>query len=178
MKPSGCKQMINIKMIYKYLISILETILLCANEWLILNRIIIVGLQYLKPFRIISISNTWNDITVYKQMGSCLFKIMLRTNYSLSVYIYIYISCHAISTDIPDPLLPHLPIVHCFRQILRDTSRIGTELLYIGSNWTFCLCSPMWRGRQEYIPHVLVRTSPAVSCVSSSSSFDSFRDGW
>ena len=68
---------------------------------------------------------------------------------SLYIYIYIYIyivrwdfsfstdnsrsssssSSHAISTDIPDPLSPPLPIVHRFRQVFRATSRIGTELL-------------------------------------------------
>ena len=52
---------------------------------------------------------------------------------------YIYTSCHAISTDIHDILSPHLPIIHCFRQILMATSRIGTELLYVGSNWTSSL---------------------------------------
>ena len=31
-------------------------------------------------------------------------------------------SCHAISMDIPDPLSPPLPIVHCFRQVFRATS--------------------------------------------------------
>ena len=78
--------------------------------------------------------------------------------------------------DIPDPLSPHLPIVHCIRQILR--SRIGTELLYVGLSWTSCLCSPMWKGPQEYITYELVPTSPTVSCVSGTSNFDSFRDGW
>ena len=50
-------------------------------------------------------------------------------------------SRRAISTNIPDPLSPPLPIVHCFRQVFRSTSRIGTELLYVGSSWSFCLCS-------------------------------------
>ena len=59
-----------------------------------------------------------------------------------------------------------------------DTSRIGTELLYVGSNWTSCLCSSMWRDLQEYITHELVPTSPVVSRVSGSSNFDSFCDGW
>ena len=57
-----------------------------------------------------------------------------RTHTHIYIYIhtciYIYSYC-AISRDIPDTLLPHLPIVHCFRQILRATSRIGTELLYV-----------------------------------------------
>ena len=38
---------------------------------------------------------------------------------------------------------PPLLIVHCFRQVLRATSRIGTELLYVGSSWSSCLCSSM-----------------------------------
>ena len=83
----------------------------------------------------------------------------------------------AICTDIPDRLSPHLPIVNCFRQILRATSHIGTELLYVGSNWTSYLCSSTWRGPQEYITHELVPTSPAVSRVSGLSNLDSFRDG-
>ena len=43
--------------------------------------------------------------------------------------LYIYISsssCRAISTDIPDPLSPLLPIVHRLRQVFRATSRILT----------------------------------------------------
>ena len=51
------------------------------------------------------------------------------------IYMYIYISlslCCTISTGIPGPHSPHLPIVHCFRQFLMATSRIGTELLYVG----------------------------------------------
>ena len=65
-------------------------------------------------------------------------------------HIYIYISssssCHAISMDIPDPLFPHLPIVHRFRQVLRATPRILTELLQVGSSWSPCFCSTMCRG--------------------------------
>ena len=87
-------------------------------------------------------------------------------------------SCRAIIIDIPDPLSSPLPIVHFFWQVFRVTSRIGTELLYVGSSWSSCLCSYMWRGPQEYIPYELVPTSPAVSRMSGSSNFDSFRDGW
>ena len=50
--------------------------------------------------------------------------------------------------------------------------------LYVGSSWTSCLCSSMWKGPQEYITYELVATSSAVSCVSGSSNFDSFRYGW
>ena len=52
-------------------------------------------------------------------------------------------SCHAITMDIPDPLSPLLPIVHCFRQVLRATFCIFTELLNVDSGWSPCLCSAM-----------------------------------
>ena len=44
------------------------------------------------------------------------------------IYIYIYIpsSCRAASTDITDPLLPLLPIVHHLWLVFRATSRILT----------------------------------------------------
>ena len=58
-------------------------------------------------------------------------------------------SCRAISTDISNLLSSPFPIVHCFRQLFRNTSRIGTELLYVGSSWSSCLWSSMWRGPQE-----------------------------
>ena len=97
------------------------------------------------------------------------------------IYIYIYIfsaSCHAISTDISDPLSPPHPIVHRFQQVLRATPRIYTELLYVSSSWSSCLCSAMWRGQLEYSTYELVSISPAVSCMSTSSNFDNFCDGW
>ena len=64
-------------------------------------------------------------------------------------------SCRTIRTDIPDPLSPPLPIVHCFRQVLRATSRIGTELLYVCLSWSSCICTSMWRDPQEYITYHL-----------------------
>ena len=73
------------------------------------------------------------------------------------------------STDIPDPLSPSLPIAHCSQQVFRDTSHIGTELLYVSSYWTSCLCLSMWRGPQEYITYELLPTSPAVYRTSGSS---------
>ena len=101
------------------------------------------------------------------------------------IYIYIFVciivdvspsssSCHATSTDLHDPLSPLLPIVYCFRRVFRVTSRIGTELLYVGSCRSSCLCSSMWRGPQEYITYEFILTSPAVSRMSGSSNFDSF----
>ena len=56
--------------------------------------------------------------------------------------IFISSSCCAISTDIPDPVLPPLPIVHYFRQVFRATSCISTELLYVGSSWSSCFACP------------------------------------
>ena len=72
-------------------------------------------------------------------------------------------SCHAASTDLPDPLSPPVSVVHCAREIFKTTSCIGTELLYIGSS---CLCSSMWWGPQEYVAYEFVLTSPAVFCMS------------
>ena len=60
--------------------------------------------------------------------------------------------------DIPEPLWPPLPIIHCFRQVLRSTSRIGTEPVYVGSRWSSCLCSSMWRDPHEYL---LLQQCPA-----------------
>ena len=48
--------MINVKLNYKNYIAILEKIWLRANEWTMLNRIIRVGYQYLKPFSILSMA--------------------------------------------------------------------------------------------------------------------------
>ena len=49
-------------------------------------------------------------------------------------------SCRAISADIPDALSPPLPIVHVFRPVFSVISRIDTDLIYIGSSWSSCLC--------------------------------------
>ena len=62
--------------------------------------------------------------------------ILKKKKIFIHTYRVLFDFNHAISTDIPDPLSPQLPIVPCFRQILRATSRIGTELLYVGLNWT------------------------------------------
>ena len=67
-------------------------------------------------------------------------------------------SCITISTDIPDPITPPQPIVHCFWKVFRATSCIGTELLYVGSSWSFCLCSSMGWGKQVRTPVALLRS--------------------
>ena len=90
----------------------------------------------------------------------------------------IYISCLAISMDIPDPFSPPLPIFYCFWQVLRVTFCIGTELQYVGPSWSSCLCTSMLKDPQEYISYELIPTSPAVSRMSRLCNFDSFHDWW
>ena len=68
-------------------------------------------------------------------------------------------------------------LFHCFRQVLRATSYIGTVVLYVVSSRSSCLYSSMRRHPQEYITYELVPT-PAVSRMSGSSNFYSFPDGW
>ena len=51
--------------------------------------------------------------------------------FSITLYIYISSSspsssCRAVSTDIPDPLSPLLPIIHRLRQVFRVTSCVLT----------------------------------------------------
>ena len=69
---------------------------------------------------------------------------------------------------LPDPLSPPVSNIHRSQEVFEATSCISTELFYIGSSWSSCLCSSMWRGPQEYI---------AVYRMSGSSNFDNFRDG-
>ena len=84
----------------------------------------------------------------------------------------------ATSMDFPDSLSPPISIVHRFRDVFQATSCIDTELLYIGSSWSTCLCSSMRRGPQYCIAYEFVLTSPAVSHKPRSSHWDNFCDGW
>ena len=68
-----------------------------------------------------------------------IFKITVKVN---SFHSYIS-SCHAISMDISDPVLPPFSIVHRSKQVFRATSGISTELLYVVSSWLSCLFSSM-----------------------------------
>ena len=86
-------------------------------------------------------------------------------------------SCRAACADIHDRLSPFLPIIHRLRQVFRVTSRVLTQLLYVGSCWSSHSCTSMCGGPQEYIAYELVLASPAVSCVSGSSNLYSFCDG-
>ena len=87
-------------------------------------------------------------------------------------------SYRAASTDISDLLSLPISIVFGSREVFTALSWISTELLYISSSWSSCLCSPMWRGPQEYVTYKFVPTSPAISRMSGSSNLDSFRDEW
>ena len=80
--------------------------------------------------------------------------------------------------DLYDPLPPLFSISHYFRLVFKATSYISTELLYVGSSWSFCLCLSMWRGPPDYVTYEFVTTSPAVSYMSGSSNLDSFCDEW
>ena len=46
-------------------------------------------------------------------------------------------------------LSPLIPIVHRFWQVLRATSCILTELLYVGLSLLSCFCSAIWGGPQK-----------------------------
>ena len=130
----------------------------------------------------LSLSHTHTHVCTLAQLASAAeyteWNGSNRTVLTFKLYSSSSSSRHAINTNIPDPLLPPLLLVHCFQQVFRVTSCIGKELLDVGSSWSSCLCSSMWSGPQEYIPYELVPTSPAVSHMPGSSNFDCFRDGW
>ena len=46
------------------------------------------------------------------------------------------LSSRAASTDLPDPLLLPVSIVHRSRELFQATPCIGTELLYVDSSWS------------------------------------------
>ena len=62
-------------------------------------------------------------------------------------------SCCAASMDLSDPLLPPVSSVHCFQEVFKAISCIGIEQLNIGSSWSSCVCSSMWRGPLEYVAY-------------------------
>ena len=59
--------------------------------------------------------------------------------------------CRVASKDLPNPFSPPIPIVHCSREVFEAISCIGTELLYIGSSMSSCLCSSMCRDPLKYV---------------------------
>ena len=131
-------------------------------------------------------SNPWNGVAPSPTMRcSSYWKRSLRVtcnwSHQLYLYIYIYVSpslCHAVRTDLLDPFSPPVSIVHRFREGFQATTCMGTEMLYIGYNWSSYICSSMWSCPREYIACRFVLTSPAVSCMSGSSNFNTFGNGW
>ena len=93
--------------------------------------------------------------------------------YILELYLHhpIILSCHQPSLATP-PYRSSLPASP------QSYTCILTELQYVGSSWSSCLCSAMCRGPLEYITYELVPTTPAVFCMPVSSNLDSFRDEW
>ena len=92
-------------------------------------------------------------------------------------YIYIYIYHHHVVLPAQISLTLSCPL--SLSSIApRMSSRIYPVSVKSCSSWSSCLCSPMWRGPQEYVTYKFVITSPAVSHMSCSSNLDSFCDGW
>ena len=145
----------------------------------VVNPLISVLILFLSSHRLIHIYKLLQkEVELTKQINGDAIGILFCEIINLSIELSSSSSCRAISTDIPDPFSPSFPIVHCFRQVVRFKSRIGTELLYVGSSWSYSLWSSMWRCPQEYIIYEFVLTSPGVSRMSASFNLDSFRDGW
>ena len=80
-------------------------------------------------------------------------------------------SCRTTNTDLPNSLSQTGSIVHCSRKVFQGTFCSSTVLLYIGSSWSSCLCSSIWRGSQEYVTFEFISTSPAVFHMSGSSNW-------
>ena len=113
-------------------------------------------------------------ITARKNLGIDTFwKCLPLTVNKLIQIIIIIMSCrqHGFPWPSPATLLyrPSLPVG------LQATSCIGTELLYLGSSWSSCLCSTMWKGLREYVTYKFVPTSPAECRMSGLSNLDSFK---
>ena len=87
-------------------------------------------------------------------------------------------SCCTASMDPPDPFSPFISIIHHSWEIFKATSCISTEQLYVGSSWSSCSCSSMWRGPLEYVAYEFILTSLTVSHMSGLSILNSFCDGW
>ena len=103
---------------------------------------------------------------------------LLRFHVKLWLQYIVSLSYSATSTDLLDHLSPLISIVHRFRKVFKPSSCITTELLYIGSSWSSCLCSSMRTCPLEYIAYEFVSTSTAVSCMFGLSNIHSFREGW
>ena len=114
--------------------------------------------------------STWDWTQVSRAIGE-------HSNRSANVRTN-YISCHTTSMD--TLTLSHHPSLSSIASVRSSWLHlvcIDTELLYIGSSWSSCLCSSIWRGPREYVTYEFVLTSPVLSRMAGSSNLDSFRDG-
>ena len=115
-------------------------------------------------------------VSVYWCVCVCVCVVVrVRTHAQFLRFVTSLSSCRAASMDLLCPLSPPVSIVHCSREVFKSIACIGTELLHIGSCWSSCLCSFMWRGPQEYVTYEFVPTSPAIPRMSGWSNLDSFR---
>ena len=132
------------------------------------------------PYSLNIVYLNWTDFT--RRFGKSInyldavmlkdFLLVQRSNAFQRLYANKQISSRTSITDIPDALSPPFPIAHCLRQVFRATPHIDTELQYVGSNWSSCLCSSTLSSPQKYMTYELVPISPAMSCMSGSSNFD------
>ena len=93
--------------------------------------------------------------------------VRTHTHTHTHIYIYIYISssssCRMISTNKPDPLSSHLSFIHCFQQVFRPTSCIGTKRLYVGSSSHPAFarpCEGVHRSTSLMISYLLLQQCP------------------
>ena len=92
----------------------------------------------------------WPWLEAPKTNDWCLIELLCtHSNTSLSSS-----SCRTISTDIPEPFSPPFSIVHRFREVFRDTSRVDIELLHVSSCWSSRLCSSIWGFHRSSVPLV------------------------
>ena len=101
--------------------------------------------------------------------------VYIYTVYTVYIYIYIYIYIYHY-VALPPRISLTLSLQPSLSSITPGRSSrlypVSTELLYIGSSWSSCLCSSMWRCPLEYIAYEFVLTSPAMSCMSGSSNLE------
>ena len=106
-------------------------------------------------------------LSIYLSIRVCSY--IYQFNNVCLLYIYLIIIMSRLQHGYPWPSLATHPYCPLLPAGLQGTSRISTELLYVGSSWPSYLCSSMWRSPQEYVTYELVSTSPVGSRMSGSS---------
>ena len=98
----------------------------------------------------------------FQTQSSVLKEVKQKLNSCSKVVKYSSSSCCVTSTDLTDPFLPSIFINHHSWLVFKATSCISTELLYIDSSWSSCLCFSMWRSPQEYVTYEFLSKSRAL----------------